>query len=104
VGPPESFCLRGPGSRLTSKPSDGDPGHRGDDDDTDEKCQHATGEPLSCPHRGECADGARCPNDYDSAFARLPGLAGRDFESNREEIARFFSGTVTPRERPYSAS
>jgi len=42
-------------------------------------------------------------DDYDSAFARLPDLAGRDFEATREEIARFFNCTVTPRERHYSA-
>ena len=42
-------------------------------------------------------------DDYDGAFARLPELAVRDFESHQEEIARFFTGTVTPRERHYSA-
>ena len=41
-------------------------------------------------------------DDYDSAFARLPVLAARDFEANREEIARFFVGTVAPRERHHS--
>lgn len=42
-------------------------------------------------------------DDYDGAFARLPDLAGRDFESNRDEIERFFEATVMPRERHYSA-
>jgi hypothetical protein len=41
-------------------------------------------------------------DDYDGAFVRLPALAGRDFESSREEIARFFTNTVSPRERHYS--
>jgi hypothetical protein len=42
-------------------------------------------------------------DDYDGAFARLPELASQDFESRREELARFFTGTITPRERHYSA-
>ena len=41
-------------------------------------------------------------DDYDSAFSRLPELANRDFESNRDEIARFFTYTVSPRERHHS--
>jgi uncharacterized protein len=41
-------------------------------------------------------------DDYDGAFSRLPALADRDFESNRDEIARFFTDTVSPRERHYS--
>jgi patatin-like phospholipase/acyl hydrolase len=42
-------------------------------------------------------------DDYDSAFARLPDLAARHFDLNAEGIARFFSETVSPRERHYSA-
>jgi len=42
-------------------------------------------------------------DDYDGAFSRLPALADRDFESNRDEIARFFTDTVSPREPHYSA-
>ncbi len=33
-------------------------------------------------------DGTIEMDDYDGAFARLPELAVRDFESHREEIAR----------------
>jgi hypothetical protein len=40
-------------------------------------------------------------DDYDGAFSRLPALANRDFESNRDEIARFFTDTVSARERHY---
>jgi uncharacterized protein len=42
-------------------------------------------------------------DNYDGALSRLPALADRDFESNRDEIARFFTDTVSPHERHYSA-
>ncbi len=41
-------------------------------------------------------------DDYDSAFAILPKLAMRDFETNRHSIARYFKKTVEPREKYYS--
>lgn len=41
-------------------------------------------------------------DNFDGAFAKLPGLAARDFESNREGIKPFFNDTVSPRERHYS--
>lgn len=41
-------------------------------------------------------------DDYDGAFARLPGLAGEHFEEHRETIAVFFETTVGTRERHYS--
>ncbi len=41
-------------------------------------------------------------DDYDGAFARLPALADRDFETNKESIARFFFDIAPPRERHYS--
>lgn len=42
-------------------------------------------------------------DDYDGAFARLPDLAGQDFEANRKEIAHFFTETASPRERHYTS-
>jgi hypothetical protein len=42
-------------------------------------------------------------DDYDGAFARLPGLAARHFNENRDSIAPFFTGVVTPCERHYSS-
>jgi len=42
-------------------------------------------------------------DDYDRAFALLPDLAARDFDKNREIIARFFADTVSPRERHHAA-
>ena len=42
-------------------------------------------------------------DDYGAAYSRLPDLAKRDFQSNREAIARFFATTVRPRERHYSS-
>lgn len=41
-------------------------------------------------------------DDYDAAFARLPGLAARDFEANKADISRFFTDAVAPRERHYT--
>jgi len=43
-------------------------------------------------------------DDYDKAFGRLPALAEQDFNSYYEDICRFFSETVVPRERHYSAA
>lgn len=42
-------------------------------------------------------------DDYDSAFARLPGMAAEHFETNRETIARFFGAVARERERHYSS-
>jgi len=41
-------------------------------------------------------------DDYDNAFARLPALAFRDFETNLESITRFFGQVVAARERHYA--
>ncbi|MDE1568250.1 CBASS cGAMP-activated phospholipase [Aquabacter sediminis] len=41
-------------------------------------------------------------DDYGAAFARLPALAERDFNANKEAISRFFTATVEPRERHYT--
>lgn len=49
------------------------------------------------------ADASIEMDDFDGAFARLPHLASQDFEAHRTEIARFFHGTVSPRERHYSS-
>jgi patatin-like phospholipase/acyl hydrolase len=41
-------------------------------------------------------------DDYDAAFLQLPALAVRDFELNKESIARFFVDMVPARERHYT--
>jgi len=43
-------------------------------------------------------------DDYDQALARLPRLAAEHFDINHERIAQYFSTTVGPRERHYTAS
>ena len=43
-------------------------------------------------------------DDYDRAIARLPKLAAKDFDENRDAIARFFAHKVEPRERHYSSA
>ena len=59
--------------------------------------------PDRCPRiEPEEADSGIDLDDYDSAFARLPARAAAHFDARRNDIARFFSGTVAARERHYS--
>lgn len=41
-------------------------------------------------------------DDYDAAFSLLPTAASNDFEANKDDIRRFFTETVSPRERHYA--
>lgn len=41
-------------------------------------------------------------DDYDAAFALLPGRTAEDFEANAEALEHFFSQPVLPRERHYT--
>lgn len=48
------------------------------------------------------ADSAIDLDDYDRAFAVLPGRAHEHFQRHQDEIAHFFATVVAPRERHYS--
>jgi uncharacterized protein len=48
------------------------------------------------------ADAAVEMDDYDQALARLPRLAEKHFDVNRERIAQYFASIVSPRERHHT--